>query len=116
MGAAGIATRRLGRRAKDGSDPRYAKLIATSKHFEGYHMESWNGEVVSAALADAGSLTAVGRRKAVQIVALRACARGISAIVRGHTQPASSSTILTLISANITWSPSLLPWVPASAP
>ncbi len=29
--------------AQDGDDPRYAKLIATSKHFMGYHLESWDG-------------------------------------------------------------------------
>lgn len=29
---------------QDGDDPRYKKLVATSKHWLGYHLESWAGD------------------------------------------------------------------------
>ena len=29
---------------QQGSDPSYQKIIATSKHWLGYHLESWDGD------------------------------------------------------------------------
>ena len=34
----------LVRGLQDGDDPRYRKIIATSKHWLGYHLESWDGD------------------------------------------------------------------------